>query len=72
MTYAEFHLLFVVPPLVFLTAGAAATRGAGWRVRPWGVALIAAIAIVYTAPWDNYLIARGVWGYGEGSVAATL
>jgi len=71
-TYAAFLVLFVVPPLVGLglaTWGRAASRE---RFHPRGVALIVVIALVYTAPWDNYLIARGVWAYGDGTVTAFL
>jgi lycopene cyclase domain-containing protein len=31
-----------------------------------------ALALVYTTPWDNYLIGRGVWSYGDGVVTARL
>jgi len=30
------------------------------------------LAVVYTLPWDDYLIRRGVWTYGEGVVAGRL
>lgn len=26
------------------------------------------LAVVYTAPWDNYLVATGVWSYNPGLV----
>jgi len=71
----------VVPAVAMLVAAATVTRPrAGgrtvWSVgeyRYWvGVALIAAIALVYTTPWDNYLIGRGVWRYGDGRTALHL
>jgi lycopene cyclase domain-containing protein len=31
-----------------------------------------AVALIYTTPWDNYLIMRGVWSYPEGMVLGTL
>ncbi len=34
-----------------------------------GLALLAALALVYTTPWDNYLVARGVWSYQPERVA---
>ncbi|WP_435127486.1 lycopene cyclase domain-containing protein [Halobaculum sp. D14] len=37
-----------------------------------GLLAILFAAVVYTVPWDNALIAVGVWTYGPGRVAATL
>jgi len=80
-TYFQFHFAFLVPMLGALLATAAATRTRATRPTVWsvgkpvywsGVAVITLIAVVYTTPWDNYLIARGVWGYGEGQTFATL
>lgn len=69
-TYLQFHLLFLVPPLCWL---AATTRFAGRRrAGPAGIALLTVIAVVYTTPWDNHLIATGVWSYGEGVVRGRL
>lgn len=82
MTYAQFHALFVLPPLALLAlaswraarAGTPLTGGLGRPDRAAGRALAAlvAIALVYTFPWDALLIARGVWGYPPGRVAAAL
>jgi lycopene cyclase domain-containing protein len=30
------------------------------------------IAFIYTTPWDNYLVYRGVWGYGDERVLGTI
>jgi lycopene cyclase domain-containing protein len=74
-TYAQFHFAFVVPMLAVLFAAATVTRPRTTRPTVWsvgkplywgGVAVVTLLAVVYTTPWDNYLIARGVWGYGEG------
>lgn len=75
LTYLGFHAVFVLPVIAVLLAGVSRRRrigGVDWRHRGAGVALLAAIALVYTTPWDNYLISRGVWWYGEGTVAATV
>ena len=74
MTYLQFHFVFTLPPLLFLTflTYRAAKQG---RVPPTGlIALLVHIllALVYTTPWDNLLVARGVWGYGENRVLFTL
>jgi lycopene cyclase domain-containing protein len=79
LTYFQFHLLFVAPPLLLL-AGATARRavpavrvrvlGRRLDARVVGVGLMILLALVYTTPWDSYLIQQGAWGYGEGAVAA--
>jgi len=40
--------------------------------RKWGIAIIALIALVYTTPWDNYLVSSKIWEYGEGRVLESL
>ncbi|WP_372479655.1 lycopene cyclase domain-containing protein [Halomicrobium sp. HM KBTZ05] len=72
-TYVQFHALFVLPALAVLV-GVAGIRSRTTRseVRPLAVAVIVAVAMLYTVPWDNYLILRGVWSYGTDSVAAVI
>jgi lycopene beta-cyclase len=65
MTYGQFLLLFLVPPLL-------AALAVTWRIagrREW-LALFAvmALALVYTTPWDNYLVIRGVWSFDDDRV----
>jgi len=65
LPYLGFHLLFVLPPIALL----AAAVGRLPRASVAGVALLAGIALVYTTPWDNYLILRGVWSYPSEALA---
>ena len=67
VTYLEFHLAFTLPPLAVLALLQGRTRE-----RWWPLALLVGIAFVYTTPWDNYLVARGVWSYPPGRVLATV
>jgi lycopene cyclase domain-containing protein len=60
MSYTQFLILFVAIPLGLLA----------WRLRRrlrrvdlLMLVGLAAIAVVYTTPWDNYLLATGVWYY---------
>jgi len=70
LTYLQFHVLFVLPPLLVLGALAVYRRGAWWGPRPLsGLAIVLFLAFVYTTPWDNLLIAEGVWWYGDGTTA---
>lgn len=70
-SYLAFLALFVGPPLAVLAA-LRVTRWDGDYYRLGGVGVLAVLALAYTTPWDNYLVARGVWWYGEGTVAAWL
>ncbi|WP_281195568.1 lycopene cyclase domain-containing protein [Halorubrum sp. F4] len=75
-TYLQFHLAFLVPAVLFLIATGFVSRSSavgtpdqrlhGWRHYWAGVVVITVVALAYTTPWDNYLIARGVWWYGDG------
>jgi lycopene cyclase domain-containing protein len=72
VTYLEFHAAFIAPPLFVLGVAA-------WRVHrslgsraPWAIWAVPPIALIYTAPWDNYLIQKGVWYYGIDRVVGTI
>jgi lycopene beta-cyclase len=60
MTYAGFLLIFVCIPSVLL-----ALIGRRWlRREHWlAIGVLMAIALIYTTPWDNYLVANRVWWY---------
>lgn len=68
-SYAAFLVVFVVAPIAVLVR-----RGRRERRRHASVAtgLMVAAALVYTIPWDNYLIGQGVWWYGDGAVTARI
>lgn len=73
MTYLTFLLVFLVPPILLLAlvqprplAGRRNRRGL------YALPLTCLIAFVYTTPWDNYLVYRGVWGYGTARVVGTI
>lgn len=67
MTYAEFLLIFLIFPTILLFGLTAwlCRRGVpqkiGLKYHWMGVGILACIAFVWTTPWDNYLIAIGVW-----------
>jgi lycopene cyclase domain-containing protein len=75
LTYLDFLAVFLLVPLSVLCLG---TVVYGPRERPalsvrvGGIAVIIVLALAYTIPWDNYLIAEGVWWYGDGRVTATV
>jgi len=67
MTYLQFHIYFLFPPLIALLIW---TRPSPPRL--WAYLLMPLIALIYTTPWDNYLVWRGVWGYPEDRVLLRL
>jgi lycopene cyclase domain-containing protein len=73
LTYPQFHAVFVFPVFAALAAATVVGRyGKRSVVRPFAVVAVTVIALLYTVPWDNYLIHRGVWWYGEGRVTTVL
>jgi lycopene cyclase domain-containing protein len=71
MTYFGFLAIFLGIPLVVLSLITIYDYRRGkWNPealhawRPWAVLLgLCVVAFVYTTPWDNYLVASGVWWY---------
>jgi lycopene beta-cyclase len=73
LSYLDFHLLFVLPPIALLLALTFRREAVWWGRGPLsGLAIILVLAVAYTTPWDNLLIAEGVWWYGEGTVLFTV
>jgi lycopene cyclase domain-containing protein len=69
MTYILFLFLFVCLPLVGLGL---ALRGSLRRQHLTMLIVLATIAVVYTTPWDNYLVATRVWYYNPQLVLNVL
>ena len=80
MTYFGVLLRFTGPPLVILAAITAYDLARHKRVpsqyRTWPVWAIllghVAIALLYTTPWDNYLVANRVWWYEPSLVTGIV
>ena len=81
MTYFQFHFVFTLPAIALLALvnWFDVRRGLGflraWRGRQfalWGTIIHVLVALLYTTPWDNYLVYREVWGYPPGRVLATI
>ena len=60
MTYGAFLLLFLVLPILALAVALRRRMTRAWR---WSVGAVALIAVLYTTPWDNFIVAQGVWSY---------
>jgi lycopene cyclase domain-containing protein len=79
MTYFGFLFRFVLIPILVLGAVAAWDERRpkelpGFQQKQfWRILLIHVIlALVYTTPWDNYLVATGVWSYNPHLVTGIV
>jgi lycopene cyclase domain-containing protein len=80
MTYFGFLAVFLILPILALWALAAYDRRRGVDVPPlmrsWSARVIVLahviIAVVYTTPWDNYLVATRVWWYDPSLVTGLV
>ena len=76
MTYFGFLLRFLVIPILLLCAALLYNRRQGRKsfrtLRSWpgwaAIMLHILIAVIYTTPWDNYLVATRVWWYDPALV----
>lgn len=76
MTYFGFLALFLGPPLLILLAltiwDQQRGRAMPASLRSWPVSFVilahVIVAVIYTTPWDNYLVATRVWWYDPALV----
>lgn len=80
MTYFAFLILFLGFP-IFILAGLGLLDWRSGKSIPeqlvhfsFGITLLihALVALIYTTPWDNYLVATGVWTYDPNLVMGIL
>ena len=80
MSYFGVLFLFILPPIVSLVVIVPSDLwrrlfyGRGSVHRELYLALLAhvVIALLYTTPWDNFLVAQGVWWYNPGLVSGIV
>lgn len=65
MKYSRFLFLFVLP-IVIISALLALPRLTKRELL--GLMLLPVAAVIWTTPWDNYLVASGVWHYDPTKV----
>ena len=72
MSYLVFLLVFLIPPLFtgayFFIKSKSIHKLYGF----YGITVLATLAMIYTTPWDNFLVANKVWWYGEDRVIGTI
>lgn len=80
MTYFGFLLRFLGIPIAILGIAAYLDHRRGRAIhanfRSWpmwaAILLHVVVAVVYTTPWDNYLVATGVWYYDPALVTGIV
>ncbi|MFN3741226.1 MAG: lycopene cyclase domain-containing protein [Anaerolineales bacterium] len=80
MTYFGFLLRFLVTPIIIFLAFAwwdnkndRPTKGFANGRSVWiAIAVHVFLAVAYTTPWDNYLVATGVWYYNPDLVTGIV
>jgi lycopene cyclase domain-containing protein len=72
MTYLQFHLLFIFPPIMLLLGMAPRIRSRLGTRGLWPAFVVPLIAFFYTTPWDNYLVWKEVWWYSADRVVGTI
>ncbi len=80
VTYFGFLLRFLAIPILIFGIIAYVDARRGRRIpeafRGWpfwaAVVLHVAVAVIYTTPWDNYLVATGVWYYDPDLVTGIV
>lgn len=66
MTYGQFLAIFLLPALAL-----SAVWALNQKLRPpllgrsllLTAGFLSTVAVIYTTPWDNYLVAKGIWNY---------
>jgi lycopene cyclase domain-containing protein len=79
MTYFAFLVYFVFAPILALLIYHFLDRKRSPIAGRFDLALVGAgilvhvlLALVYTTPWDNYLVATGVWSYNPALVSGVV
>lgn len=72
MTYAQFLIVFLMPPIILLGTFFLRQKDPDKKFFLNGIIILCTLAFVWTTPWDNYLVANSVWGYGEDRVLAVI
>ena len=80
MTYFGFLFRFLVLPILVFLAIACWDYSKNKKISGFrngravwtGIAIHVLLAVVYTTPWDNYLVATGVWYYNPNLVTGIV
>lgn len=71
MSYLHVELL-LAPLLAAALAHLGQRRGLDVKHWGYGLGVLCVIASIWTTPWDNWMVATGVWGYPPSAVLGTI
>lgn len=69
LTYLQIHIIYTIPPTILLFIILRPFINAFERFK---LTTLIALAIVYTTPWDNYIVYNKAWWYRKDAVLATI
>jgi lycopene cyclase domain-containing protein len=76
MTYFGFLAVFILIPILLLALmDIRSARKQSSQSRPgigWAIGIHIVLALIYTTPWDNYLVATHVWYYSPKLVSGIV
>jgi len=72
MSYLNFLLVFLIPPLTLGAFYFYKSKSSEKKFALIGMTVLASLAMLYTTPWDNFLVANDVWWYGKDRVLGTI
>ncbi|KAI8850496.1 Squalene/phytoene synthase-domain-containing protein [Chytridium lagenaria] len=69
LSYAQVHVQYTLPPILLLLLF---SRPFLVATEVNKIALLSVIAVIYTTPWDNFIISRGAWTYPKDRVMGVI
>lgn len=69
LTYMQVHLYYTLPPTIILYLLMRPLIGNYDKIK---IIALCALALVYTTPWDNYIIYHKAWWYRKDAVIGTI
>jgi lycopene beta-cyclase len=72
VTYWQFHLVFTLPLLAFMLWLNRKNQQAQNSTHRWGTLILVLLAVIYTTPWDSYLIQQNIWNYQPENILFTI
>lgn len=69
LTYMDVHLTYTLPVVAVLGL---VTWPFASRLELFKIAFVCTMALVYTTPWDNYIIYHGAWTYLPENILAVI
>lgn len=69
LTYMQVHFYYTLPPTIILYLLTRPLIGNFDKIK---FILLCALALIYTTPWDNYIIYHKAWWYRKDAVIGTI